>query len=256
MKCRKYREWMSLYIDNMLNDKELEIFKRHIQNCTSCQKELNELQEVIVNIKNLEEINPPYNFHQALMEKIELENNAEDANVVYHLNKKVKTIPRWKLIGTVAATFVAGIIIVDLIKPNYLNEVKFNETGSQRDIAKGPAQARAFSIEENHMANLEGAYDLKEEILEIETRDYNASIDAVMQIINKMALVAEATNEEVLDETRKQLVIQCSLLESEKENLVNNIKKLYPDASIDLNGEDKTENDTNVKLVIRIKEIK
>jgi len=75
MNCQKIQDQISLYLDQQLEEDQLEAFTGHIKTCTVCQGELNQLTRLKCALNNLEEQDLPPNFHSQVMAKIKKEKN-------------------------------------------------------------------------------------------------------------------------------------------------------------------------------------
>ncbi len=71
MNCNEVRESLSAFLDNELSTNEKTLLQSHLDECTGCQKELEELQKVAVQLSSLEEVVPPASFRNELFAKLE-----------------------------------------------------------------------------------------------------------------------------------------------------------------------------------------
>lgn len=71
MNCNEVRESLSAFLDNELSTNEKTLLQSHLDECTGCQKELEELQKVVVQLSSLEEVVPPASFRNELFAKLE-----------------------------------------------------------------------------------------------------------------------------------------------------------------------------------------
>lgn len=68
--CHKYQELISLYLDNMLSEKEKEEFEKHMESCEECRLELLGLKALLSELNSLPELDLPDGFHQRAMAKL------------------------------------------------------------------------------------------------------------------------------------------------------------------------------------------
>jgi len=102
-KCEEILELLSLYIDNELDNDTARSVKEHIDSCSSCKTEMDQLVEIINVCNRTDEVELPDDFNDVLHQKLKLEKkNIED-------NKKTIVL-RNRILKTV--TSVAAIFIV------------------------------------------------------------------------------------------------------------------------------------------------
>lgn len=70
MKCEDFRELISLYIDDELDENEKNGLIEHLENCPLCRKEYEELKAIKEMVGKIGEEELPENFHNELMAKI------------------------------------------------------------------------------------------------------------------------------------------------------------------------------------------
>ena len=209
MKCEKYLDMMSLYIDNRLEAQELEDFEEHIINCSSCQEELNILKEIVNDINELEELELPERFHQELMSKIQ-----------------TKPSQRWKIISAIAAAFLITAIAVDRLQLNTSkNAIPDSLTPESANV-----QMELFIAEEAMPKMAQDRSAAKNEI-EIKTNAYDSSKDIIDQVFQDMNF-QEETIEEVVVDGRRELTLQLALTSSEKHQFISRIQELSKDITI------------------------
>ena len=71
MDCKEIQRWIPDFIKDKLDDKELEIFMEHIQECPECKEELTIQFLVAVGMESLEEGNT-FDLQRELNDKMEL----------------------------------------------------------------------------------------------------------------------------------------------------------------------------------------
>jgi hypothetical protein len=62
LECRKIRNQISQYIDNELDEKNIDMFEKHINSCKECRKELQEMLSIIGILQSTEDQDLPEGF--------------------------------------------------------------------------------------------------------------------------------------------------------------------------------------------------
>ena len=70
MNCIDVKKKLSRYQDMELENKEHNLIALHLKTCTSCKQEFAELENVISNMKNVEQVSTPLYFEQKIMAQI------------------------------------------------------------------------------------------------------------------------------------------------------------------------------------------
>lgn len=68
--CYDVKKLMSLYIDNLLDDKTKEKFEEHIKSCEDCCAELEKLKEVVGILNSFEEVELPSDFQKVFIRSL------------------------------------------------------------------------------------------------------------------------------------------------------------------------------------------
>ena len=68
--CTEVRNLISLYIDDELSKAELEEFNEHINSCSHCRAELEEIKTIVRLCRDIDEVELPANFKLELHEKL------------------------------------------------------------------------------------------------------------------------------------------------------------------------------------------
>ena len=71
MKCSQIEKMISRYIDNELDSEEKESFALHVQDCSGCRKELEEVQAVHELFASAERFPAPHGFTTRIMANLE-----------------------------------------------------------------------------------------------------------------------------------------------------------------------------------------
>lgn len=72
MNCKETQELISAYIDHECSVQEQMLFEKHILTCEECKVEYEMIQSLVNQLGKVEEVEIPENFHQDLMNKLEM----------------------------------------------------------------------------------------------------------------------------------------------------------------------------------------
>lgn len=103
MNCNEVREWMSLYIDHMLDEEQMDSMKNHLDTCDACRCELNELRNIAQLLQEVPDLPVPEEFDQLLRRAIQSEKKAI---------KRGHQQQKWIRYTSLAAVFAIGIFSV------------------------------------------------------------------------------------------------------------------------------------------------
>ncbi|PAB61398.1 DUF4349 domain-containing protein [Anaeromicrobium sediminis] len=132
MKCVEFEEMISLYIDNMLDEKHNEEVRKHMDVCVECR----ELYEALLfNVNMCEElpmVELPENFHVELHEKLiqakeEIDFEPIKESKVIKLRDKFKR--RWKVYSSVAALFI--VLLGSMANMGSLDKMEMDEESAK-----------------------------------------------------------------------------------------------------------------------------
>lgn len=108
MKCNEIRELLSLYIDRMLDEKQLKEVEEHLSTCDACKNEYNEMKEMLDLLGQAEMLPVPdafsFRLKKALKEEVQ---NRTDTGIIGTPSKKKN---RWRVLTSVAAVFAVGVL--------------------------------------------------------------------------------------------------------------------------------------------------
>ncbi|MBQ4110808.1 MAG: zf-HC2 domain-containing protein [Clostridia bacterium] len=99
MKCENFDEYVNLYLDGLISEKQTEELNKHIKICEKCREEFTVIKNAKKVIDSEEEKELPANFHKELMTKI-----AE----IKKSDKKIVKFPVFK-VAAVAAAFAITV---------------------------------------------------------------------------------------------------------------------------------------------------
>ncbi|MCC5911762.1 MAG: DUF4349 domain-containing protein [Clostridiaceae bacterium] len=106
MNCKDFENTISLYIDDVLDEKEKQSFEEHLHQCEACREEYSNFQILIDTIGEIQEVELPEDFQEQLGQKL----RKEKAN-------KSKATSKWKIIGGVAAALFITVVSATML-PN------------------------------------------------------------------------------------------------------------------------------------------
>jgi len=149
--CYDVKKLMSLYIDNLLDDKTKEKFEEHIKSCEDCCAELEKLKEVVGILNSFEEVELPSDFQKSLHKKLAEEERKQKNSRSLWAGKK-------RYLGL--ASSVAAMLILAFItgnrfftKTDYLNDKKAAQTGAPNAKVGSTMDTRMFSGKEDGSEN-------------------------------------------------------------------------------------------------------
>lgn len=119
MNCNNAVELISLYLDNELNyESEKELFE-HIEECSFCKKEFEELKALVEILNDEPDIELPENFHSELMQKIN-EEKVVDINKASKRKSNMK-FKRYSLVAAFACFVVCGTAVFGSLFSNSIS---------------------------------------------------------------------------------------------------------------------------------------
>jgi hypothetical protein len=169
MNCNEIKELLSLYIDRMLDESQAAEVEEHLSSCDSCRKEYHEIKEIIDLLGQSDMIPVPDAFNMRLKRALKEEKQNMIASGM--IGKPAKKKYQWRMITSVAAVFVVGLLTLSLysdvlgILPDRLN-------GSDQTGAAEPEAAYKFDSGEtgdmddavgNPNLSSDGSVKMKEE---------------------------------------------------------------------------------------------
>jgi len=116
MTCVEVQELLSAYIDKQLSEEQMKEVQEHIQSCSRCKKDVQELENVLAELSSLEDVPVPEAFDKRLHEALVAEGNHIKNRKDNFKEKNKRT--KWKRISSVAAVFLVGLFSVILYNSN------------------------------------------------------------------------------------------------------------------------------------------
>ncbi|MDE6181618.1 MAG: zf-HC2 domain-containing protein, partial [Eubacteriales bacterium] len=59
MDCEIIRDLFSEYIENQLDEENLKLFEKHMEECQECRNEFYKFEKMLIRIKAIKDIEPP-----------------------------------------------------------------------------------------------------------------------------------------------------------------------------------------------------
>lgn len=133
MKHENFRDMISFYIDDVLNETEKKEFENHLKQCSECKMEFDEMKLILSELSLMEELDLPENFESELKVKLIANNEI----------KKKSIFNRKYIYSTVAA------LILLISGAAYLNNyTNITDEASRNSLPKPKAMSEAGSIKD------------------------------------------------------------------------------------------------------------
>ncbi len=108
MKCNMCINRMSSYYENALKEDERQELEEHLGTCTYCQDEWKKLKIILDELKQLDEVSLPTNFHEIVMKRVYEEESKKTQATLKPLSK-IKRTSWLKTGGGLVAVLVLAI---------------------------------------------------------------------------------------------------------------------------------------------------
>lgn len=160
MNCDKFRENISYYIDNILDDNDRLEFEDHMNSCEQCKCEYEQMVILIDSLNSVEQVPLPDNYDETLRKKLN--------------NEKVKVKKKWSRYMYIAASLAIvffSVQNIDNLKTLDVQEnpnIEVSEYSDQEDVQQNPIQNSDkgnVEVDDNNTEDMkivpEGSYDKK-----------------------------------------------------------------------------------------------
>jgi hypothetical protein len=214
-KCRKYFV-EALYDD--LPPEQRDYFNNHLETCSSCREEFEEMQSTLemMNLKERDNLPGEYwtNFQQRLESRLDQEEHRRRPNIVQIFSpmKMVQTIPRWTQYLAAAILLIAiGVFIGRYFSPGSYSPkpvARIDNTSSSL-IKQTAVDDRAYRYLERSKVLLLGIVNLDPEAEEASAPDYSRE----KQIARGLIQEAVVLKDDLTDANRRKLYQLVSDLE-------------------------------------------
>lgn len=197
LKCEEVLNKMSDYIDNYLPENEKIQFEDHMKSCKSCEKEFDDLEKIILKLKNIEDIEPPAHLKDSIMASIKLEEKNSKNNIV--------VFKRYSSLVATLLVFVIGAYVVNFspmlesqsrvkrVQTSDSSDDDFNNIDNNENINNNNSMMRGIITEDDQVNPIGNSIlsttkdipnNISNEILIADMPDDNFSIDPNISIAN------------------------------------------------------------------------
>lgn len=102
MDCKDTRQFITLYIDGMLDEVNAKKVEKHLKECPECYTRFKEIKQVVTLVGELEEVDIPDGFSERLRMRLETQQVQNTT-----IRERIGNYPHWvKWVGMVAAVLV------------------------------------------------------------------------------------------------------------------------------------------------------
>lgn len=115
MKCDKFIELISNYIENDITEEEKVAFKAHLEICKECKEEFESVKNALQVLSSIEEEEIPEGFKKDIHNRLLLESERINKNKLF----KSKIVSFTKRGGAIAATIAVGIFTIFFINNSF-----------------------------------------------------------------------------------------------------------------------------------------
>jgi|GEM_PF-4501116 len=116
MDCSNYSKLLSPYLDNQLEDAQKDLVKKHMEQCSRCAQEYEQLRKIANYCRQLDELDLPSDFHEQLHKQLLLE-------------QKKKNWTKYRIFSGAAAAVIVAFLGVKLIGSGYLPIFNIDDLG-------------------------------------------------------------------------------------------------------------------------------
>jgi len=141
MNCKDFEQYSSLYIDEMLTDKEKIEFEKHIEDCSLCSTALENLKTIVGCLNDIDEIELPSNFSTTLRQKLStIEAPKEEAS-----KRLLKwSNGHWK--GLAAGLVILVVSVTAYNNIDWPTQYKMQEEIAYEDVAEAAPRDADFGV--------------------------------------------------------------------------------------------------------------
>jgi len=169
MNCKKTQDFLSPYLDRILSQEEMDSVEKHLEKCSMCRQELEDLENTLNMIQTLPELPLPTGFHQELHNKlaaVKAEEEGQKENVLLSSFRRFRSIRnQWASFGMAAVLMLFLYAFLSPLLPKSMEQSDMSYTGSIQNEKKADFGDKGNS--EMARSQLpEDAIDSQEKILE------------------------------------------------------------------------------------------
>jgi hypothetical protein len=134
MKCGEIGELLSLYVDRLLDEKRCSEFEEHIGICSSCRKELEDINRVIELCNSVEEVELPDGFREELHLKLmKVNRSTEIKNRILSVRSRY-----FKIFSSIAAVLLLVIFVKGIYDSGLFIPVRYYKGANSEKTAEAP----------------------------------------------------------------------------------------------------------------------
>ncbi|WP_010252497.1 anti-sigma factor family protein [Acetivibrio cellulolyticus] len=163
-KCDEILELLSLYIDDELDEVRAHMVQEHIESCSHCKSEFEQLYEVVKMCKNVDEVELPESFKDALHKKLTDEQHEIG-------NRKQLIILRSRIMKTMSS--VAAVLVIVFVVRGFMNISKNSTANMESSVSRNSLSTIIKEKDAKALTN----EDAKDEIVEHGDSDVTISMD-------------------------------------------------------------------------------
>ncbi|CAH2212605.1 zf-HC2 domain-containing protein [Tepidibacter aestuarii] len=147
MNCDKFRENISYYIDDILDDNDKHEFENHMNNCDQCRCEYEQMLVLIDSLNSVDQVPLPDNYDETLRKKLN--------------NERVKGKRKWSKYMYIAASLAIvffstqNIDKLKTIDTQESSNIEISETSNNEDAQQSPMQDSNMENVEDGNVNME-----------------------------------------------------------------------------------------------------
>jgi hypothetical protein len=182
--CTEIREMLSFYLDNELHENERKMVVKHLETCSDCKGELEQLKNVIDSIDEIDEIELPKGYSEILHEKLI---KAREEIAPKNASKKINYYKWGSLVAAVTVLFFGvGINVL-----NHSMQKSQSETAYVKD-------ANLNSVDKTAMGNVNNNIQKSEELAESNIQN-SKEIEKIKNVEKKDTRVSNNTSKSMAD---------------------------------------------------------
>lgn len=201
MDCREIEELLSAYIDGELNGAEALAVTEHLSICPECRLELLRLQETVNVIRSLPEIEPPFDFHQRLCQRL---NPLKEQKPWY----KRFSFNRWLGFGAAAALLLC-VVSFNIFNPFAELPIRSPAVNQEAEVLSDQAREEKLELDQGNSDTTpprEG-FQVKEKNL----KDFQAKGENRPSPSNQVGLFnGEAQRQDLSPSSQKPLILNTA----------------------------------------------
>ncbi|MEL7563663.1 MAG: zf-HC2 domain-containing protein [Dehalobacterium sp.] len=169
MNCKQAQEYLSPYLDQILSQEEKDSLEKHLEKCSVCRQELEDLQETLNMIQTLPELPLPTGFHQELHNKlvaVKAEEEGKKGSILLSIFRSIYSIRnQWASLGMAAVLLLFFYVFLSPAMPKSMEQSDMSYTGTAQNEKKADL-ADQGNLETAESQVPEAAIDTKEKVLE------------------------------------------------------------------------------------------